>query len=87
MSGIGRDLKRSPSPTPLPQQEYLQHVTQECAQVGSECLQRKRPHNLSGQLIPVFCYPQREEVFPSIYVEPPMFQFAPNAPCPIAGCH
>ena len=60
MSGIGMDLERS---IPLPEQEHLDQVTQECLQVGSECLQRRKPHNLSGQPIPVFCYPHREEVF------------------------
>ena len=87
MSGIGRDLERSSSPIPLPEQEHLDQVTQERIQAGFECLQRSGPHNLSGQPVPVFCYPYCEEAFSHIYVEPPMFQLVPTAPCPIIGCH
>ncbi|XP_065688835.1 cilia- and flagella-associated protein 418 isoform X3 [Patagioenas fasciata] len=32
MLGIGRDLKRSSSPIPLPKQDHLDEVTQECVQ-------------------------------------------------------
>ena len=46
-----------------------------------------RTHNLSGQSVPVFCYPHCEELFTHIYVEPPMFQLAPITPCPVTGCH
>jgi len=51
-----KDLKRSPSTNTLLEQEHLDQVTQECIQLGSECLQRRRPHNLSRQPVPVFCY-------------------------------
>ena len=57
MLGIGRDLKRSSSPIPLPEQEHLGEVTQEGVQAGFECLQRRRLHNLPGQPVPVLCYP------------------------------
>jgi len=57
MSEIGRDLKRFCSPIPLLEQEHLDQVTQECVQAGFECLQRRRPHNLSGQPVSVVCYP------------------------------
>ena len=87
ISGIGRDLKRSSSPIPLLEQEHLDQVTQEHIQVDFECLQRRRPPNVSGQPVPVFYYPQSEEVFSSIYVELSMFQVAHIAPCPIIGCH
>jgi len=36
--GIGRDLERPPSPIPLPEQKYLDQVTQERIQAGFECL-------------------------------------------------
>ena len=55
ISGIGRDLERSSSPIPLLEQEHLDQVTQECVQVGFECLQRRRLHNLSEKPVPVFC--------------------------------
>jgi len=57
MSGIGRDIKRSSSSIALLEQEHLDQVTQECIQECFECLQRRRPHNLSGQPVPVSCYP------------------------------
>ena len=87
MSGIGRDLKRSSSPIPLPEQEYLDQVTEEHVQAGFECVCRRRPHKLSGHPVPMFCYPHSEVVFSHIYMEPLMFQLAPVIPCHITGCH
>lgn len=81
MSGNGRDPERSSSSIPLPGQEHLNQVTQECIQECFECLQRRRPHHLSGHPAPVFCYPYCQEVFSHIFVEPLMFQTAPIAPC------
>jgi len=83
MSGIGRDLERSSSPIPLLDKEHLDCVIQERIQVSFECLQRRRPHNLPEQPVPVFCYPRSEKAFSSIYVERCMFQ--PIAPCPVIG--
>ena len=74
-------------PNPLLKQEHLDQVTQEHIQVGFGCLQRGRPHNLSGQPVPVFRHPYYEEVFSHIYVEPPMLHLVPIAPCPVIGCH
>ena len=93
MSGFGRDLEGSSGPVPLLEQEHPEQitqehpdlVTQERSQEGFECLQRS-PHSPSGQPIPVFSHPHRE-VFPHIYVEAPLFRFAPIAPCPVIGCH
>jgi len=82
ISGIGRDLERSSSLIPLLEQEHLDQVTQERVQVGFECLQRRRCHNLPGQPVPMFCY-LYHKVFSHIYVEPPVFQIAPTAPCPM----
>lgn len=85
--GISILERQGASATPLPEQEHLDWVTQEHVQVGFECLQRRRHHSLSGQPIPVFCYPNCEEVLSRIYVESPIFQLAPTAPCPIIACH
>jgi len=68
MFGVGRDLWGSSSPTALPKQGHLQQAAQDHVQVGSEYLQR-RLHNPSGQLVPVLCYPQREEVLPHVQME------------------
>jgi len=53
ISGIEKDLERSSSPVPLMEQEYLDQVTQESIQAYFECLQKRRPHNLSGQPVPL----------------------------------
>jgi len=62
MVGVGRDLRGSSSPSPLPKQGHLQQAAKDHVQVGSEYLQRRRLHNLCGQPVPVLCHPQREEV-------------------------
>ena len=46
---VGRDLWRSPSPTPC-WSRSLQQVAQESVQARSEYLQRSRLHDCSGQL-------------------------------------
>ena len=67
---VRRDLERPTSAIPLLEQEHLHQVTQEhlhqATQAGFECLQRRSPHHLSVQPVPVFCYPHHEEVFSSI---------------------
>ena len=63
ISGTGRDLERPSSPIPLQEQEHLDQVTQEHIQEGFECLQRRRPHNLAGQPVPVFCHPHCQVFF------------------------
>ncbi|NWQ88140.1 HMDH reductase, partial [Burhinus bistriatus] len=42
--GVGRDLQRSSSPTPLPKRVHLEQVGQERIQAGFEYLQRRRLH-------------------------------------------
>ena len=49
--------------------------------MGFEHLQRKRLHNLSGQLSPVLCHPQNK-VLSHVHMELPKFQFVRTAPCP-----
>lgn len=49
---VGRDLRTSLSPIPLPRQVHLENVTQERSQVHFECLQRWKLHYLSGQPVP-----------------------------------
>ena len=51
--GVGRDLRGSSSPTPLPKQGHLQQAAQDLVQAGLEYLQRRRLHNLPGQPVPV----------------------------------
>jgi len=48
--GVGRDLCGSSSPTLLPKQGHLQQAAQDLVQAGLEYLQRRRLHNLPGQL-------------------------------------
>jgi len=87
MGGLGRDLCGSSSPTPLPKQGPLQQAAQDLVQADLEYLQRRRLHNLPGQLVPVLCHPQREEVLPHVQMELPVLQFVPIAPCPVTGHH
>ena len=49
MTGVGRDLCGSSSPTPLLKQGHLQQAAQDLVQAGLEHLQRRRLHNLPGQ--------------------------------------
>lgn len=62
---VGRDLQGSSSP----KGGSLEQVTQESIQAGLEYLQRRRLHNLSGQHIPVLCYPQSKEALPHVPME------------------
>ena len=87
MLGVGWDLCESSSPTTLPKQSHLEQAAQGLVQVGLECLQRRRLHNLTGQPVPVLRHPQREEVVPHVQLELPLLQFVPVAPCPVAGHH
>ena len=60
---------------------------QEPIQAGFECLQRRRPHSLPGQPVPLLWHPHRKEVFSHDSVELPVFQLVPIAPCPVVGHH
>lgn len=42
---------------PPARQGHLEPMTQECLQVGFECLQNGRLHNLPGQPVPVLFHP------------------------------
>lgn len=78
MVGVGRYLWRSSSPTPLFKQVWLEQVAQGYDQVGSEYLQRRTLHNLSGpEPVPVLCHPRSKNNFPYIQTELPVFQFLP----------
>jgi len=87
MFGVGRNLWESSSPSPLPNQGRLERVTQDLVEAGSEYLQRRRIHSLSGQPDPVLRHPQREEVLPHVQTELPMLQFVPISSCPVTGHH
>jgi len=82
MFGVGRDLCGSSSPILLPKQ-----AAQDLVQGGLEYLQRRRPHSLPGQPVPVLRQPQSEEVLPHVQTELPVPQFVPIAPCPVTGHH
>ena len=84
MVGIGRDLSRSSSPNPLPKQGHLDQVAKDLVQAGLEYLQRRRLHNLPRQPVPVLSHPQSVEVLPHFWLELPVLQFVPIAPCPVA---
>ena len=74
-------------PTLLPKQGRLQQAAQDLAQAGLEYLQRRGIHSLSGQPVPVLCFPQSKEVLPHVQMLLLMLQFVPVAPCPVAGHH
>ena len=86
MVGVGRDLRGSSSPIPLPKQGHLEHVAQDLIQAGFEYFHRGI-HNPSGQPVPVLRHPQGEEVLPRVQLKLPMLQFVLTAPCPVAGHH
>jgi len=90
MVGIGRDLWRSLSPTPLPKQGHLQQSARDLVQAGLQYLQRRRLHNPSRQPVPVLRHPQREEVLPHVHTERLMLQSVPVAPTIsflLCSCH
>jgi len=66
MVGVGRDLWRSSSPSPLPKLVNLEQAAQDLIQAGFEYLQRRRLRNLSGQPVPVLCHLQSKEVLPQV---------------------
>ena len=49
-AGVGRDLKKSSSPTPLPKQLSIE-VAQVSVWTGLEYLHRRRLYSLSGQSV------------------------------------
>ena len=87
MFGVGKDLWRSASSTPLPKQGHLQQAAQDLVQADFEYLQRRIIQNLPGQPVPLLYHPQSEEVLPRVQTELPLLQFVPIAPCPVTGHH
>lgn len=61
--GARRDLWRS-SPTPLAKAGSPTAARWDHSQPGLEYLKGRKLHNLSGQLVPVLCHPQNEDIFP-----------------------
>uniref|UniRef100_A0A8C3TTA7 RING-type domain-containing protein n=1 Tax=Catharus ustulatus TaxID=91951 RepID=A0A8C3TTA7_CATUS len=70
---------------PLPRQGHLQQVTQNCHQVGFECLQRGRLHNLLRQPVAVLFHPQCKEVLPHVELKVLVVLFMGTAPCPVSS--
>jgi len=87
MVGVGRDLCGSSSPTSLQKQDHLEQAAQDLIEAGFQYPQRRRLHNPSGQLVPVFHHPQSKEVPPHVQMQLPMLSFVPIAPCPVSGHH
>jgi len=50
---VGRDLRRSSSPTPCSEQGQLEQAAQGCVEPGFAYLQGREPHSISGQPLPV----------------------------------
>lgn len=72
MAEVGKDLQRSPSPTPAPlMQSHLQPVDHNCIQMALN-IPKDRVRNLPGQ-------PHSKEVFYNAQKEPPVFHFVPTA--------
>nr|XP_009479083.1 PREDICTED: transmembrane protein C5orf28 homolog [Pelecanus crispus] len=82
---VGRVFWRSSSPSPLLKQAHVEPVAQHHVQTAFEYLQGCRLPNLSGQPVPVHSHHHRENVFPYIQEEPPVFQSVPVASCPVSG--
>ena len=78
--GVGRDLCGSSSPRTLPKQGHAGLAAQDLMQAGLEYPQRRRPHNLPKQPVPLVCHPQNEEVLPHVQRELPVLQFVMNEP-------
>lgn len=83
MSEIVRDFEGSFSPISLPEQEHLDQITRDCAQVGFECLQRRRLHNLWTAHSNALSLSSLGEVLPHICMELPVLQLLPVAPYPV----
>lgn len=68
---IGRDLSRSPSPTPLSRQGHLEQVTDTGTCPGGFGMspEKVRLHELLDQPVPLLYHPQWREVLPQIEVE------------------
>jgi len=57
MGELGRDIWRSSCPTPLPKQGHLKLFAKVHVQTAFEYLQGWRPHNFTGQPVPVLGHP------------------------------
>jgi len=57
ITGVGRILKRSLSPTPLVKASTLQYVAQADVQIALKYLHGRRLYNLSGKPVPVLSAP------------------------------
>jgi len=73
MVDVGRDLWRSPGPTPLLKKGRLKPVAEDCIRMAFEHLQGGRLHNLPGQPVPVLAHHHSENMTPPVQREPPMF--------------
>lgn len=71
MVEVGRDVCRSPGPTPLLKQGHLGPSDQDRVQTASKYLQGWRLHNLPGQPAPVLHHPHSKKVF--LYVQMEQF--------------
>jgi len=74
---IGRDLWRTPGPSPLLKQGHLELLVQDHVQTAFEYLQGWRFHNFPGQLVPALSHPHRKKAFPDVQREPPVFSLCP----------
>ena len=84
MAGIGRDLWRSPCPTPLLEQAPPEQGHRAASRQGVN-VPGKGLHTLPGQPVPLLWHPHRRDLFSHIEVELPVFQLVPVAPCPVIG--
>ena len=75
---VGRDLRR-----PLLKQDHLEPVVQNCGQLAFKYLQGEQLCKLPGQAVPVLRHPHSKPALTDVHREPPVFQFVPNASCPV----
>ena len=82
LKGPGKLIQCNP---PM-EQEHPDEVTQEGVQAGwNVCTEgdSTTPWAAWARL----CHPHPKQAASHLPVEPPVFQFAPIAPCPVTGCH
>jgi len=72
---VGRDLQRSPSPTPCSEQGHLQliRLLRAPSSLAWKCFQGWGIHHLSGQPGPAFHHPDSKKFLPYIQSKSPLF--------------
>lgn len=84
---VGRDLWISCCPTKLPRQDHLEQVICERIQVVLEVSREREIPLPPLETVPVLCFLQHKEVFPSVELKLFVFWFMVNASSHVTGHH